>query len=114
MSMVTDPARIRKDDPGHPEVCTAFAYHKLVNGDGAAETEAQCRAGSIGCVQCKKNLYSKMAEKLTPIYEKRQEILSKPDYMDYIKGVIQDGNARAGETAQKTMKEVREAMKIDW
>lgn len=54
MSMVTDPARIRKDDPGHPEVCTVFSFHKVFNEEGVADTEAQCRAGSIGCVQCKK------------------------------------------------------------
>ena len=114
MSMVTDPARIKKDDPGHPEVCTVFAFHKVFDEDGVSETEEQCRAGCIGCVQCKKNLYSKMAEKLTPIYEKRQEILSKPDYMGYIKGVIEDGNARARKTAEKTIADVRKAMKIDW
>lgn len=111
MSMVTDPARIRKDDPGHPEVCTVFAYHTVLNEEGVAETEAMCRAGTIGCVQCKKNLYSKMAEKLMPIYEKRQELLSRHGY---IREVVEKGNARAAKTAQKTMAEVRKAMKIDW
>lgn len=114
MSMVTDPARIRKDDPGHPEVCTVFAFHKVFDEDGFSETEAQCRAGSIGCVQCKKNLCSKMAARLTPIYEKRQEILRKPDYKDYIKEIIETGNSRAGKTAEKTMADVRKAMNIDW
>ena len=75
------------------------------------ETEAMCRAGTIGCVQCKKNLYSKMAEKLMPIYEKRQELLSRHGY---IREVVENGNARAAKTAQKTMAEVRKAMKIDW
>lgn len=111
MSMVTDPARIRKDDPGHPEVCTVFAYHTVLNEEGVAETEAMCRSGTIGCVQCKKNLYSKMAEKLMPIYEKRQELLSRHGY---IREVVENGNARAAKTAQKTMAEVRKAMKIDW
>ena len=111
MSMVTDPARIRKDDPGHPEVCTVFAYHTVLNEEGVAETEAMCRAGTIGCVQCKKNLYSKMVEKLMPIYEKRQELLSRHGY---IREVVENGNARAAKTAQKTMAEVRKAMKIDW
>ena len=69
MSMVTDPARIRKDDPGHPEVCTAFAYHKLVNRDGVRDrSTVQGRQHRMRPVQ--ENLYSKMAEKLTPIYEK--------------------------------------------
>ncbi|HOA54975.1 MAG TPA: tryptophan--tRNA ligase [Clostridiales bacterium] len=111
MSMVTDPARIRKDDPGHPEVCTVFSFHKVFNEEGVADTEAQCRAGSIGCVQCKKELCSKMALKLTPIYEKRLELSAKPEY---IREVVEKGNARARATAEKTMSEVRKAMKIDW
>lgn len=111
MTMVTDPARIRKDDPGHPEVCTVFAFHKVFNEEGVAETESQCRAGCIGCVQCKRNLHSKMAVLLTPIYEKRQELLRKPQY---IREVVENGNKRAREIAQKTMADVRKAMKIDW
>jgi tryptophanyl-tRNA synthetase len=111
MSMVTDPARIRKDDPGHPEVCTVFSFHKVFNEERVADTEAQCRAGSIGCVQCKKELCSKMALKLTPIYEKRLELSAKPEY---IREVVEKGNARARATAEKTMSEVRKAMKIDW
>ncbi|MGB4649643.1 MAG: hypothetical protein WBH87_10175, partial [Acetivibrionales bacterium] len=69
------------------------------------------RAGSIGCVQCKKELCSKMALKLTPIYEKRLELSAKPEY---IREVVEKGNARARATAEKTMSEVRKAMKIDW
>lgn len=111
MTMVTDPARIKKDDPGHPEVCTVFAFHKVFNEESVAEVESLCRGGCIGCVQCKKNLASKMAETLTPIYEKRQELLEKPSY---IREVIEEGNKRARSIAEKTMADVRKAMKIDW
>ncbi len=111
MTMVTDPARIKKDDPGHPEVCTVFAFHKVFDEEGVAETEALCRGGCIGCVQCKKNLASKMAQTLTPIYDKRQGLLGKPGY---IREVIENGNERARTIAQKTMSDVRKAMKIDW
>ncbi len=111
MTMVTDPARIKKDDPGHPEVCTAFAFHKVFNDENINETEALCRGGCIGCVQCKKDLVSKMARVLTPIYEKRQELLEKPSY---IREVVENGNARARKLAEKTMSDVRKAMKIDW
>jgi tryptophanyl-tRNA synthetase len=111
MTMVTDPARIKKDDPGHPEVCTAFAFHKVFNEESVNETEALCRGGCIGCVQCKKDLVSKMARVLTPIYEKRQELLEKPSY---IREVVENGNARARKLAEKTMSDVRKAMKIDW
>lgn len=74
-TMVTDPARIRKDDPGHPEVCTVFSFHKIFNESEVSEIEEQCRAGKIGCVQCKKKLADKMIEYLEPIYERRQNIL---------------------------------------
>ncbi len=111
MTMVTDPARIKKDDPGHPEVCTVYAFHKVFNEEGVAEVESLCRGGCIGCVQCKKNLTSKMAQTLTPIYEKRQELMERPAY---IREVIENGNERARKIAQKTMSDVRKAMKIDW
>ncbi len=111
MTMLTDPARIKKDDLGHPEVCTVFAFHKVFNEEGVQETESLCKSGGIGCVQCKKNLAAKMSCTLTPIYDKRQELLKKPGY---IREVIENGNVCARKTAQKTMAEVRKAMKIDW
>lgn len=111
MTMVTDPARIKKDDPGHPDICTVYAFHKVFDEKGVQETESSCKAGCIGCVQCKKNLAAKMAETLTPIYYKRQEILKKPGY---IREVIENGNENAGKIARKTMQDVRSAMKIDW
>lgn len=111
MSMITDPARIRKDDPGHPEVCAVFAFHKVFNEDELPEIECNCKAGTIGCVQCKKNLATKVSAMLTPIYEKRQEIIQKPGF---IREVIENGNEKARVIAQKTMEDVRRAMKIDW
>ena len=110
-TMVTDPARIRKDDPGHPEVCTVFSFHKIFNESEVSEIEEQCRAGKIGCVQCKKKLADKMIEYLEPIYERRQNILKNPDM---IKEIIHTGNENAKKVAQKTMEEVRKAMKIDY
>lgn len=110
-TMITDPARIRKDDPGHPEVCAVFAFHKVFNEEEVPEIEEQCRGGKIGCVQCKRNLSEKVVAYLTPIYEKRQEILKKPAI---IREIIQNGNEVARLRARKTMEEVRSAMKIDW
>ncbi|HHW32407.1 MAG TPA: tryptophan--tRNA ligase [Clostridiaceae bacterium] len=110
-SMVTDPARIRKDDPGHPEVCTVFAFHKVFNEDGVTEVESLCRKGGIGCVQCKRNLAEKMIGALSPIYEKRQELIKRPDT---IRDIVDTGIKNARSVAQKTMEEVRSAMKIDW
>jgi tryptophanyl-tRNA synthetase len=78
MSMVTDPQRIRKDDLGHPEVCTVFTYHQYFNTGEVAEIESCCRTGTIGCVSCKKKLAVKVLETTTPIYERRQKWMTKP------------------------------------
>lgn len=110
-TMLTDPARIKKDDPGHPDICTVYAFHKVFNEEGVSEVEACCKAGTIGCVQCKKNLANKMIEHLEPIYERRQELVKKPDT---IRDIINEGTKKATEKAQKTMEEVRASMKIDW
>ncbi len=110
-TMVTDPARIKKDDPGHPEVCTVFSFHKVFNESEIPQIEEQCRGGKIGCVQCKRNLADKMAEYLGPIYERRQKILEKPEI---VKEVLHEGNKRAENAAKKTMEDVRSAMKIDF
>lgn len=109
--MITDPARIRKDDPGHPEVCAVYAFHKVFNEAEVPEIQEQCMGGKIGCVACKKNLANKMAEYMTPIYERRQDILNKPEM---IREIIENGSDKARKAAEKTMDDVRKAMKIDW
>ncbi len=107
--MITDPQRIRKNDPGNPEVCTVFAFHEIFNSPGVKEIEELCRNGEIGCVQCKKLLADQMIESLEPIYEKRQELLEKPEYIDEI---LNNGRVTAQEKARETMGKVREAMKL--
>jgi len=110
-TMITDPARIRKNDPGHPEVCSVFAFHKVFNEAMVPEVEEQCTGGKIGCVQCKKNLAAKMIEYMEPIYERRQKILSNPQI---IREVVEEGNKKASVVAADTMKDVRKAMNMDW
>lgn len=111
MSMITDPARIHKTDPGHPEVCSVFAYHKLFSQSEINEIEHDCRSGEIGCVACKKKLAQNVAELMTPLYERRQEWINRPDD---IKDIIIEGNKKARIIAEKTIAEVRQVMKIDW
>ncbi len=106
---VTDPAKIRMGDPGHPEICTVFTYHKKFNPDEVPEIEAECRKGTLGCVACKKNLANKLADYLAPFREKRAEIEKD---RKFIEDVILDGNERARKEAQETMEKVREFMKI--
>jgi tryptophanyl-tRNA synthetase len=109
MSMITDPARIRKDDPGHPEVCTVFAFHKIFSEDEVGDIEEQCRKGEIGCVACKRKLQEKMARFHTPIFEKRQKLLeNESELLD----IIRDGSERAKVKADQTMEEVRKAVRI--
>ena len=108
--MVTDPARVRRDDPGNPEVCTAFVFHSIYTpGEEIPAIEKACREAAVGCVQCKKDLSNYMLGQLEPIYAKRQELLKRPDYL---KDVLAAGEKKAREAAQATMHEVREAIGI--
>jgi len=108
---VTDPARIRIDDPGHPEVCTVFEYHKAFNKDGVKEIEGNCRQGKIGCVACKRKLTGAINNLLAPIREKRVEYINNPSLVDE---VLIDGTRKAREVARETLNEVREAMKLNY
>jgi len=111
MSMITDPARIHKTDPGHPEICAVFAYHKLFTPDEVQDIETKCRKGEIGCVACKKKLAQNVLKFMAPIWERRQEWEKRPDD---IRDIIKDGNGKARETASRTLSDVRKAMNIDW
>jgi len=113
MSMKTDPARIHKDDPGHPDICTVFAYQKLFNTpEKVDEIEAACKAGEIGCVQCKRALHEKVAAWHTPIYEKRSDLLNHQ--RPYLRELLADGSAKARAIAGATLQEVLRAMQIDY
>ncbi|MGE5454608.1 MAG: tryptophan--tRNA ligase [Methylocystaceae bacterium] len=107
--MVTDPKRIHKTDPGNPEVCTVYAYHSVFNEAEQDMIEADCRAGSIGCVACKKRLAAKLDEELAPIRERREYLGQRPEL---VTGIVEDGAHRARQAAQETMELVRAAMKL--
>ncbi len=111
MSMITDPNRIKRTDPGNPEICSVFAYHKIFNEAEVEEIQSSCKAGSIGCVQCKKNLAAKIAKFLEPIHERRAYIEANPKLVDEI---LEKGNKVAILRAEETLKAARKAMKIDW
>ncbi len=107
--MITDPARIRKTDPGHPDVCSVFAFHKIFSPDEVATIRTECEAGAIGCVACKKQCAAKVADFHTPIYTKRTELLKD---QDYLLKVINEGSAKARAIASKTLVEARAAVRI--
>lgn len=104
---VTDPQKIRKGDPGRPEICLVFTYHKKFNQNEVEEIEAGCKKGSLGCVECKLKCSDKIASFFEPVRIKRKELEEKPEF---IKEILIDGENRAREVAQRTMQEVREKM----
>jgi len=107
--MLTDPGRQRKTDPGNPEICTAFAFHKVFNTAELLKVAEVCRKGEIGCVQCKKLLGEQVVAYLEPIYVRRQQLEGK---REYIRDILQAGAKKAQEVAGGTMEIVRDAMNL--
>jgi tryptophanyl-tRNA synthetase len=108
---ITDPARIHPIDPGHPEICNVFQYHKAFNMPEFQEIEKDCKAGKIGCVACKKRLAEVINEFLRPVQEKRRFYEERDDF---IKEALRSGTERAQKQAKETIKLVREAMHFDY
>jgi len=109
-SMFTDPQRMRKKDPGDPDICNVFTFHGLYSpADTVAEINRDCRVAGIGCIDCKKKLAALIEEALAPVHERMDYYLS---HLQEIEEIITDGNARATIIARETMAEVREAVKI--
>ena len=112
MGAVTDPNKIKKDEPADPDVCMVYYYHKLVNNDdNVKKICSECKNGSRGCVQCKRELIAAMNEFLTPIKEKRKYYDEHPEVVDKI---LKEGTEAAKAKAEEQMKKVRKAMKIDY
>ncbi len=103
----TDPARKRRDDPGHPDICNVYSLHHHYNPDQLKDIAEQCPAAKIGCVDCKKLLAEGINNTLAPFREKRSEIAQRPKYLDE---VLADGASRASVIARETIKEVKEKM----
>ena len=111
MAAVTDPNKIKKDDPANPEVCMVYYYHKLVSQKNLNTVCSECKKGSRGCVACKKELVQNMMEFLKPIQEKRHYYEERPELVDKI---LKDGTEVARKEARNTMRAVREKMQIDY
>lgn len=108
--MITDPQRARRSDPGDPDVCNVFSFHKLyTEPQTVIEIDAQCRSAEIGCVECKQIMARNLIDALAPIREKRAFYVDRPDQVEQI---ISAGGRRARQVAEQTMQEVRAAMKI--
>ena len=108
---MTDPARVRKTDPGTPEVCNIYQLHKAFNPPETVEHVAvQCRTAGWGCIECKKVLFEGIERELVPIRRRAEEIAATPGRVDEVLG---DGAATARAIAKETLREVRERMGLD-
>lgn len=108
--MFTDPEKIHKNDPGHPETCPVFALHRIYTpAERVAEIEADCKSGALGCVACKKELAENLIRALEPIHAKRAELEAHPEV---VREILLAGSEQAREVAEATMAEVRKAMRL--
>lgn len=111
MKAVTDPEKIKKDDPAHPEVCMVYYYHQLFSKDQLDTICKECQAGKRGCVACKKELIHNIVTFLKPIQEKRKYYEEHPEVVEQI---LVSGTCKAKNRAEATMREVRKSMQIDY
>lgn len=100
----TDPARIRRDDPGDPDVCNIFSFHKMFSPESdQQEVAAGCRAATIGCVDCKKTLHKNLNNFIAPIRERYEQLMAKPDD---VRDMLAAGAAKANVVANETLERV--------
>lgn len=108
LQMITDPSRIKKSDPGNPDICNVYSYHKIYSGGQTLErVREECPKAVIGCVECKKILAANLNEKLAGHREKRAGYAKDPAF---IADILADGNRRARQVAAATLAEVNEEM----
>jgi len=109
LSMFTDPEKVRKRDPGHPERCNVFSFHNIVGNPRVEQIEEDCRTGDLGCVDCKKELLGYMVDYLEEITPFRERYQGKDQL---VKNILVEGSRKAQTLARETMQKVREAMHI--
>ncbi len=106
---VTDTSKIRKNDPGHPEVCTVFTYHQKFNPADTEPIAADCRSGVLGCVDCKKRCSAAISDFFAPVRERRAPYEANPGL---VREILAEGETKARKVAAETMHQVHDAMKI--
>jgi len=111
LKMMTDPARVRRHDPGNPELSPVYAYHKIYSSSAEIEEVAHgCRTAAIGCIDCKRILIKNVLARLKPIREKRLEL---EEDMQKVRQTLREETAKARAVAVQTMAEVRDAIGLD-
>jgi len=106
---VTDPQKVRKNDPGRPDICLVFTYHNKFNSPEVPEVRTGCESGALGCVDCKTRCAEKIIESLAPMREKR---LHYENNISEVKDILHEGENKARAKAQETMHDVHKAMNM--
>jgi tryptophanyl-tRNA synthetase len=111
-TMPTDPARIRKTDPGDPAKCPVWQLHEVYSDQNTKDwVQKECKTAGIGCLECKQPVIEAILREQQPMFERAQKYLDDPSLL---RAIIADGCDKARKTAQETMREVREAMGLDY
>ncbi len=111
-TMPTDPARVRRDDPGNPDNCPVWEFHRIYSTEEErAWAREGCTTAGIGCIDCKNCVLTHMREELEPIRERRADIASR---MDDVRDIVRAGNERARQEAERTMEKVRRTLKMGY
>ena len=111
-TMQTDPARVRRTDPGDPEKCPVWELHKLYSSEETlAWASAGCRSAGIGCIECKKPLIERVVEDITAMRQRAQEFEDNPDL---VRGIITEGCEKARAVASQTLDDVKQAMGLGY
>ena len=109
-AMFTDPQRMRRKDPGRPEICNVYTFHQIYStGEDVDRISIECRKAGIGCTDCKRQLSDRIAEVMKPVHDRRDYYVQHPDE---VREIIEQGNNKAVRIARQTMEEVREAVRI--
>ena len=111
-TMPTDPARVRRTDPGDPEKCPVWQFHQVYSNEAVKQwVQEGCRSAGIGCLECKQPIVDAVLVELKPIQERAREFEAQPEV---VRGILNEGCERAREVARETMDEVRDAMSLHY
>ncbi len=110
MSMFTDPARVKRSDPGHPEVCNVHSYYAVFAPQRKQDIDERCRKAEIGCTDCKKELAQVLIAVLAPIQDKRRELLKDPGRLE---DILEEGGKKAQAVAEATVHEAKKLMGLE-
>ena len=112
LTMPTDPARVKRTDPGEPEKCPVWQFHKIYSDESTKEwVQTGCRTAGIGCVDCKRPVIEAIGRELQPIQEAIKEYEAD---LGLVKRIVVEGSEQAREEANKTLNDVRDVMKLDY